>query len=600
MSLGRILPLVMLPALLIVGAHITLQFLADWAVFDGRLVGPDGYMRLLRVMELAQGGGWYDPISERSNAPIGETLHWTRPLDLLLLLGGGLGSVVAGFDAALFAWGALIGPLLHLIALVALIWACRPLFERAGLILLGLLFAVQFFITFQFAVGRPDHHGLNILLFIWQMGFALRLCRNDADAATARWAALPAAMALWVSIEGGLGTAMILGAMALAWIVKGGDYLAQIRRFLSYLCLGIAIALLLERPPDGLASFDYDRLSLVHLTIFALLAAMTLILQGLSRRIGNSWQRFGLSAAACAGAVAVIGFWLPDILQGPMAKMAPLVREVWFQNNAEVSPILKFDDLRRTGPKTLTHLGLALVALPAALALILRHRGDDRLAWTVVAIFLVLGLLLALREGRWAGYPQILSLLPCIALLFLLFRHFAGPGLGRVAIRVLTVILLATGPLIGGGLLRQALPVPKLGKPCDLPQMSRFLQQNYGDRPHAIINFIYSGPELLYRTHHLVVATPYHRNTDGITDTIRFFRDNDGAEAIQITKTRDIDLVLICPKDPEASNYRRPDGPASVYDRLVGGQPPNWLRAVPLPAELAENFKLFQVSRSQF
>ena len=80
MSLRRLVLLALMPALLIIGAHIILQFLADWFVLDGRLIGPDAYMRVLRVMELAQGGNWYDAVSERSNAPFGEILHWTRPL----------------------------------------------------------------------------------------------------------------------------------------------------------------------------------------------------------------------------------------------------------------------------------------------------------------------------------------------------------------------------------------------------------------------------------------------------------------------------------------------------------------------------------------
>ena len=163
MSLPRILFLALLPALLILGAHVVLH---DWLVLDGRLVGPDAYMRVLRVLELAQGGSWYDPVLECSNAPFGEVLHWTRSLDVILLL-------------------------------------------------LGLLFAVQFFITFQFALGRPDHHGLNILLFIWQKGFAFRLARVDCARNIVPLAALAAAFALWISIEGGLGTAMILAGLDL-------------------------------------------------------------------------------------------------------------------------------------------------------------------------------------------------------------------------------------------------------------------------------------------------------------------------------------------------------------------------------------------------
>jgi hypothetical protein len=351
MSPRRILFLALLPALLILGAHVVLQIFNDWLVLDGRLVGPDGYMRLLRVIELAQGGAWYDPISERSNAPYGEVLHWTRPLDVILLLGRGLGAVFTDFQTALLVWAALFGPALHILTLLVLLWAFATLLDRAGLKLLGLLFAVQFFITFQFAVGRLDHYGLNILLFIWQMGFAVRLSRGDCARHIVPLAALAAAFALWISIEGGLGTAMILAALTTAWIINGRGFLDSMARFLAFLCLGLAVALALERPPGDLLAVEYDRLSIVHLALFVLLALITQAARLFPMAATRPMHRLILVSAGATAIVMVFALWVPDIIHGPMARMAPLVAEVWFSNNAEVSPILQLDDLRRTGPK---------------------------------------------------------------------------------------------------------------------------------------------------------------------------------------------------------------------------------------------------------
>ncbi len=597
MTLRRLLLFAFIPGLLIVGGHVLLQVLADWFVLEGRLIGPDAYMRVIRVMDLAHNGVWYDPVSERSNAPFGEVLHWTRPLDLLLLLGGAMGAPFVGFDTSLFVWAALIGPVLHLLALVVLLWACRPLFNQAGVILLGLLFAVQFFISFQFAVGRPDHHGLNTLLFIWQMGFAFRLSRSQVPAKLAVWAALPASIGLWISIEGVVGTAMILAALTLAWITRGGNHLHRLGQFLIALCLGLAIALVLERPPEDLMAVEFDRLSVVHLSLFLLLtscALAALAMPGLSARKSS---RLGLTVAGAAITLIVMGLWVPDFYRGPMAAMDPLVYEVWFRNNAEVSPVLKFDDLRRSGPKTLAHLGLVLLAVPALLYQIRFSRAQSRRNWLILAAFLAATLLLALSEARWMGYPQVLALPPCVVLLQALFYRFGGPILGRTAVRVMAVIILATGPLIGAGLLRLALPVPDRGKPCKLPAMARFLADNYQYRQHRLLNFIYAGPELLYHTPHSVVATPYHRNTAGIVDTINLLRATTDTLPRAVIAARGIDLVLICPDDPEAGNYRNRNGPPTLLMRLEADQPPPWLVPVSLPPKLARNFKLFQVSR---
>ena len=98
--------------------------------FDGVLTGPDSHMRMVRVAELLQGEGWYDGTISRSNAPYGETLHWSRPYDLLLILLSLPMALVAG-QAAGLSWAAgWISPLLHLACAAAVAWAALPVVSR--------------------------------------------------------------------------------------------------------------------------------------------------------------------------------------------------------------------------------------------------------------------------------------------------------------------------------------------------------------------------------------------------------------------------------------------------------------------------------------
>ena len=71
----------------------------------GELADTDCYTRLNRVVQLHETGKWYDPNSPRSNAPFGENLHWTRPLDVLLLTGAWLATPLADFKTACFGGG---------------------------------------------------------------------------------------------------------------------------------------------------------------------------------------------------------------------------------------------------------------------------------------------------------------------------------------------------------------------------------------------------------------------------------------------------------------------------------------------------------------
>ena len=55
-------------------------------VGGGNLRDTDAYMRLIRVQELWQTGNWYQTVTSSLGAPDGLSLHWTRPLDILILL----------------------------------------------------------------------------------------------------------------------------------------------------------------------------------------------------------------------------------------------------------------------------------------------------------------------------------------------------------------------------------------------------------------------------------------------------------------------------------------------------------------------------------
>ncbi len=83
--------------------HLLLAAAHDTPILTGGLLGPDSYMRMVRVEALLDTGAWYDHRIERSNAPFGEELHWTRPFDLLLLAG-------AAPLAPLLGWKTFTGP----------------------------------------------------------------------------------------------------------------------------------------------------------------------------------------------------------------------------------------------------------------------------------------------------------------------------------------------------------------------------------------------------------------------------------------------------------------------------------------------------------
>ena len=113
--------------LTLLAAQVWMAERNDGAVFRGELFDSDSYMRLVRVRNLMAGGDWHDRTIPRANAPYGHSLHWTRPLDVLLVAGATMLTPILGTANGLHQAGVWLSPLLHLETLSALFgWRQRP------------------------------------------------------------------------------------------------------------------------------------------------------------------------------------------------------------------------------------------------------------------------------------------------------------------------------------------------------------------------------------------------------------------------------------------------------------------------------------------
>jgi hypothetical protein len=592
----------------------------NWAVPRGELAGPDDYMRLARVVELHDNGEWYADRFTRSNVPYGQILHWTRPLDALLLAGAAPLSLVLGFRPALHWWGVAISPLFHLLTLLALMWAARPLLGSAALVYAGILSLGQVGLVFFFLPGRPDHHGLLYFLFALLLGFGVRLMGPSAEVRSAGAAGLVAALAIWTSIESLMPVGYLAAVMALFWIAARGSLARKGLWFSGALLAGLAVALVLERPPTGLGTEAHDRLSVVHLLLAALALAFWL---GMTVLGGAGRGR--RATLACAGAAAAIGaLWLiyPKFFGGPQVDVDPRNVARWSGLMlADIRPLAWPEDPLGSLRRVLVYLGPVLPALPAAAFFALRRPAPERSGWALIALGLALFAPLAVfgPEGRrWAAYTEILLVPPYAMLLFLLLERLgieriAAPGAGgsrprgaaaRAAVSlasVFVVVAFATGfPLLAG-----LVPLPaaaasgpgKGARECTSVAIAAYLEDAAAFRGQTlrILALPHLGAELLYRSPHQVVATGFHGDSS-LIDVYDFYADVGDATARRIATERGIDLVFTCPFSNERVLYARADGAPTLYDRLGDGDAPPWLHEVALPPELSPYFQLFRVA----
>lgn len=549
---------------------------AVWAGPErGVLVDTDGYMRFLRIEELASGGDWFNPVFERSNHPFGETQHWTRPLDVYVL---GFASLLAPIadDDSLY-WAAVFNAPLLLAVLGWMMYRVFP-FPRslrfvAMLMLLGLIP-----VTSYATAGRVDHHMAILVLFV---GCLSALLRGLSSTAPRIWPlATSLALGMWVSTEflvPFLLVGLTLGATA-CWRGKAGSARFGARVYGLTTAL-LAVALVVER---GVGSFwvEYDRLSIVHVVLSL---GATGLLTAVGAMAGPGRARNFLVTAGASGLVAVpVLVAFPGLIGGPFVDVDPRVKDLWLYSVNELQPAWSLG-----GSVRWYLLAPLAVGLGAGVWSLLRRRENP--TWVrVVTSWLLAYTGLTLLQARWALFGQVLAI-PLV--LHAIQPWFVGLG-DRSSARILrpvVIVLLIFGIQLGGLALGSEAPRADAAE-CDLEDVTAFLQ---GQGATTVLASQDVGPEILYRTDHRVIATPYHRNESGLLYAHDLMgMPIDGQAAIDTRlRERDVGLILVCPGKADLLQPSESEG--SFYEALVMGRPPKFIRQVKLPS--GTDYLLFAV-----
>lgn len=547
--------------LLILGVHAALVYGGFTPILHGDMPDSDTYMRLVRVEAWVNGQSWFDSTVDRMNAPYGDVLNWTRPLDVLIVAGAYPLHVWQGMDwhTALFWSGAALPVVLHLLLGLAIVWAFAPLMPRAIGPLLFVVALLQPVMLAYNMAGRPDHQTLLLICAALMFG---GLVREQAGAhrplRCAIEAGLWAGFGIWVSTEYQFLVIVVTGMLALLWLKTGED---RHLRALEGLALGLfamtGLAVLAERGADWARVRELDKVSLSQLLAAAVNCGVWGFVVGLGRDRGFGRRLAVLVGFGLLGLLGLL-FFAPEILRGPTGDVDPRVLREFLLANREMSPLVPISGV------TLLWLGTPLLALPLWLGL---QKNRLPLVWLPlvwsVAFFTGAGLLHA-RFAQWAA--------PLGAVL--LVEVFRLMPVARASLRVLLAVGLLAGPVLAGLVWINENPQQPRDNPrCELADLAPFLNQ----QPQGILmGSLNVGPEILYRTHHAVVSGPYHRNRDGILDSFDFFATGDRA----ILNRRGVRYVLVCKGDKGA-----------FAQKLVDGTAPGWLKPITLPPET--DFRLY-------
>jgi hypothetical protein len=587
----RALALDALPGLFVLAAILAAQLVASPAVWRGELVDPDSYMVLARLKQVLADGGWSGGLFPRDNAPYGMVLHWTKAYDLVFLALAAPIAAVAGWNAALAAVAAAIGPLAIVALILASVWAAAPALDAPGRRFLAMVLALAPTVVNYGAPGSATHHIPIVVGWVVFMGFALRVAARP-DAARGLGAGVAAAAALWLSTECIPGVMLGVSTMGLAWVREGGAHRRPNLVFAAAFAALMVALLQFDPPYGGRLAPVADRLSVVY-AAFALLLLLLWMALALAPQRAEAWPaRLAVAAVGSAACAYVLWYLFPHLLQPETAVFGPELGPRFWGLIDEMRP--SYRDLHTL----LLLMGGPAIGLAAALGFAWARPGPERWAWAWLALMQALLMVPGLLHARFAVYPQVLGALPTAALLAgigPLLERIPVPAL-RLPARAFAVALIVVSPLLAAGLAGKGrAPARPVAADCALRGVAAALDDPgfMGGSNLILLTHPDQAPETLYWTGHRVVAGLYHLNVDGLGDAVAVATARDDAKAREILQRRGVAYVLVCAAAPPPGTGR---DEAQLFHRLERGQAPVWLEAKPWPASIKSDLRLYRVS----
>lgn len=574
----------------------------------GGLLDTDAFMRLIRVQELWQTGDWYQNLTSSLGAPDGLSLHWTRPLDLLILLPAFL-LHLAGLtmDRAIYWSGATISPLLQLAACVVAAVAAKPIWEQHGAWRVAALMVLfnGAAITYCLA-GRPDHHSLGLLLTVLAAGQGIRAALNPASARLAFRAGAWAGAGIWVSPEALLGMAPALITFGLLWLTTGSQDRSWARqgRFFSLGVVAIVLlAIAVEQPPAHWLVPEYDKVSILHLVIGLTAAIDFRIAEALP---WAGWRRIAAAAAIALLSALALTLIFPHFYLGPLGNITNQGVKTFLDDITEMRPLWPID--RVSTDQFFGMIGNALAALPVIPYCLWRWRREASFpAFLLLSLSYLTALTGALLHQRLAvPLSAYGALLGCGLFAMLCDLAARAMPFTRAATRLVACVIVVFGGQLWLVATNWSETAPAAAiTACQPKPVADWLNASHPGvsapepvgakrrTPIILTESINYPPELAYRTGYRFVGGPYHRGIDDIADMYDAAIGTDDDAIRGIVARRQADFILICVTEvPKAIGESASD---SLYHRLLRGEPPAWLQPTPMSAEASREFRLFAV-----
>lgn len=545
---------------------------------------PDDAMRMVQVRALIAGQSWYDMVTYRLDPGHGHFMHWSRIVDVFLVL---LIKFFGLFLSPEFAERAarVAYPVIMLFALfLGLARAARSI-AGSSAVLPSLFVCVLAGVgAAQFQPGRIDHHSMQIVLLVHMLAFSVEAL-EPGRASQATKASTAAAISLGISVENIPFIVAMTAVWPIAWCVAGERYRGQMFAYFSGLLVALPVVYLLTIGYWRWLVPGCDALTASYLFPAMVGAAACC---ALTYRAILPLPAVRFTAAGVAGGAALVTLWLhsPNCFGNPFSNVDPFLREVWLDNVHEARPL--FWSYVNSRLYTVLVVGPAfLCGALALLAAFIDRRNPDR-PWILAAVFIAAGIAATVWQIR-----AVSSLQPLAALGGAWLISNAHDALKRRGVETAQILALALAlPLSTTGW-EMASKLTRLAhsSPSQLAEERAQATQDHtsclksasyeflGKQPPGLVlNPIDIGAHVLVYTHHTSLAAGYHRSNRGNRAAVDALISKE-PEAEKIVRRDNVKYVALCPVHPELG-YIRKYGPEGLGVALLGGHVPAWLERI--------------------
>jgi hypothetical protein len=566
----------------------------------------DGYWHLVRVQDLYHYGNINETLLSRSNAPYGESLHWTKAFDLMLYAGAYAGSFFMDFNVALLWWSIIINPLLHVLTFLALFWGLRDFFGDMRASIFGVLFPFQLFLDSIYDMGVPDHHGA--IIFFFSLFIAL-CCKSIIRE---NWkifslCGIAGGLSIWLSIENIALILIAISVFGFIWILKGDTYKRYNFIFSFMVLLATLFTMLIDAGNNDFLKIEYDRRSIVHVFLWFTIMVFWILVALVSKWSTLLEKKIGRIIWATIGATACIFLmyeFFPLFFKNPLSEVNPIIKSIYFDQTNEVSGLFSGSHFH---PKVnYVYWAMTLPAIPISIILARLNHSKERSVWIFITLINIFYIVFSALMFRMITLATLCALIPIsygLSHYFVLINNKLNRSYYRV-VRTIFILTCAFSFLVPAMIFNDKQPDDLISDTKFMSQFCEYLNHDpyFVEKPRRVLTSFNIGPLLLYKTKHEVIGTPSHRNVSGILDTYHIMNARNESDAHMIINKRGIQVILIGRPAYgiydffiDINNVKNQDD--IFHHQLWKGKIPVWLQLYPVPKYLEGKIKVFKVIR---